>query len=77
MSLNASDSGKTNNDDDEEGAHGDAAPPKKRHRNKKSDPTSSSSSEDALTSDLKRINDKKDQKLNKDITIAVNAVFKT
>ena len=41
----------------------------------KSDPSSSSSSEDDLASDLKRVNDKKDEKLNEDITIAVNTAL--
>ena len=70
--LKASNPDKPYNNDDKKDSHSDTPPPKRRHRNKKSDPSSSSSSEDDLASDLKRINDEKDKKLNKDITIAVN-----
>ena len=70
LNLNASNPDKLYNDHDKKDSLSDAPPPKRRHRNKKSDPSSSPSSEDDLASDLKRINDKKDKKLNKDITIA-------
>ena len=75
LGLKASSPDKPNNDDDEKDSHSDIPPSKRCHRNKKSDQTSSSSSEDDLASDLKRINDEKDEKLNKDVTIAANAPF--
>ena len=70
--FNASNPEIINDDDKSVDSQSDTPTPKRRRRkNSKTDP-SSSSSEDDLASDLKRINDKKDKKLNKDITTSVN-----
>ena len=51
----------------------DIDPPKRRRKKKDNSDSSSSSSEDELQSDLYRIHLKKENKLRKDITIAVNS----
>ena len=51
----------------------DNDPPKRRRKKRDSENSSSSSSEDDLQSDLHRIHIKKEKKLRKDITIAINS----
>ena len=63
-----------NDKDDTDKDDDNITPPRRRHKNDKSDTySSSSSSDDDLASDLKRISDKKEKKLRKDITISVNS----